>query len=181
MKKNWKILTAMTVVLLVMSSYTYHVSLKQKKNEQMNKPAMKAFTINQGEASYTDLAGNPISLTDFVGKIIVVNVWASWSPFSANDLQNLVDIAKEVNEEEIEILAINRAEPATTAERYLSTIGVLDNVTLVLDPGDKYYKSIGGYAMPETVIYDKEGNVFSHRRGVIKKEEVEADIKSLQI
>ena len=69
-------------------------------------------------------------------------------------------------------MAINRAEPATTAERFLSEIKVSEHVTLILDPEDRYYESIGGFAMPETIFYDREGNMTHHNHGVIKLEDM---------
>jgi hypothetical protein len=38
-------------------------------------------------------------------------------------------------------------------------------VILVLDPEDRFYKSIEGFSMPETIIYDRFGNLIQHQRG----------------
>ncbi len=149
------------------------------RNEQLtHNPAAVALQAEEGTAGYTDLAGNPLSLTDHIGKILVVNSWASWSPDSATELVMLAELAKNYEDGEVKVIAINRGEPQTTAERFLRTIGAADGVELVLDLDDRYYRSIGGYAMPETIVYDTRGTIISHHRGVLTREQITAYIET---
>jgi hypothetical protein len=75
------------------------------------------------------------------------------------------------------LLAINRAEDAVTAERFLNYYNLWSDVELLLDPTDHFYKSIGGYAMPETVIFDEKGSTKAHFRGVVTQAEIETALK----
>jgi len=79
--------------------------------------------------------------------------------------------------EDVVVIAINRAEAKDTAESYLQTIGVADQVRLIVDNDDRYYKSIGGYTMPERVFYDQSGNIVAHKRGQLTKTEAESFIE----
>ena len=51
-------------------------------------------------------------------------------------------------------------------------MGNPEHIVLLLDPTDNFYKGIGGFAMPETVVYDIEGNISSHTRGSMTYEQM---------
>jgi len=158
------------VLLLAAASYTWFVVQKERSIQARNNPATQAFNVAEGSNPYTDLAGNPLNLDTHLGTVVVVNSWASWSPYSQTELPLLATISDEYVGEDVRFLAINRGESKESAERFLQAIGVGESVELVLDVDDKFYTSIAGYAMPETIVYDKSGNVVYHARGVIDPE-----------
>lgn len=124
------------------------------------------------ESSYIDLDGNPVLLSSMKGKSIIVNSWASWMPFSKDELALLNEL-KSKSGDSIHILAINRMEDRERVKSYLDIYGIEKNITFLIDPTDNFYRAIGGYAMPETVFYRKDGSLSTHKRGVLTREELE--------
>lgn len=119
------------------------------------------------EQSYTDLDGNPIKFSDFAGEPLVINSWATWMPFSKDELLALIAL-KESKGDALTILAINRMEDKAVIRAYLATFGIdASKIIFLVDPADTFYKGVGGYAMPETVFYAKDGVITTHTRGVI--------------
>lgn len=123
---------------------------------------------------YTDLAGNPVALTQFKGKVLVVNSWATWMPFSQTELPALNQLREKYGDD-VAFLAINRMEDRALVTAYLGTLPEIKNITFLIDPADTFYKAVGGYAMPETVVYAKDGTIALHQRGVV----VEGDLNTL--
>lgn len=123
-------------------------------------------------AVFTDLEGNVITFESYEGKVRIVSSWASWNPFSVSDLQTLNTIAGDYKDKEVFVIAINRKESKEQAERFLSTLPNLEHLHYAIDVHDSFYASIGGYAMPETVVYDAKGNVAFHKRGISTEEEL---------
>jgi thiol-disulfide isomerase/thioredoxin len=158
------------LLLVVGGYYTFQINQKAATKPALSAPAMVALTTNDEQSPYTDLAGNPVVLSNYVGSVLVVNVWASWSPFSKNDLAVLSRLADRYAADPVHFLAINRAENPLTAERFLKVVNATSDLLLVLDPDDRYYKSIGGYSMPETVLYDSEGEEVLHLHGALTEE-----------
>lgn len=167
LKTYKKTLVILSLIIILAGVLTW---LTIRKDAQINNPAGSALGTHEDQTPYTDLEGNTLSLDSYLGEVIVVNSWASWSPSSATELPMLARIAASFTDESIKIIAINRSEPRTTAERFLKTVTVADSVELVLDADDRYFKSVGGYAMPETIIYDKKGDIVYHHRGEISEE-----------
>lgn len=158
-------LISVTLIVILVAFYSWTVVKNGELTALQNSPAGYSLGTNDQVSPYTDLNGNPVALSDYVGEVLVVSSWASWCPFCGGGLTRLSNLAEAYSDEDVHILAINRAEPATTAERFLKSVGATNGIMLILDADDKYYKSIGGYTMPETLFYDRNGNIIYHRRG----------------
>jgi hypothetical protein len=163
---HWLVILILSSILISVSFYAIFLI------EDADNPAKTSLTTDETVASYTDLDGNQIVLSENVGQILFVNTWASWSPASTQNLESLVSVANMFEENDIKIIAINRAESKSVAKSFLQTINIADSVELVLDPDDNYYNSIDGYAMPETMIYDTDGEVLKHIRGDVQEKEL---------
>jgi len=163
MKSNIKFIIVLVVFVCVLAVVTIFVT--KQPNNQIDEGTLATFGNTPGEAYYTDLNGNEISLEQYLGNIIVVNSWASWSPFSVTDLPILTKLAHEFESNKVTFLAINRKETQEQATRFINTMPDLGGLLLVLDPRDHFYASVGGYAMPEVVIYNQRGEITNHFRG----------------
>jgi len=154
--------------------YTLQVSQKNQQTELAASPAASVFT---SESVYTDIEGNPIRLDDYLGQTVIALAWASWCPSCGEQLKLLAAIADENSD--IVTLAFNRGETSNRAQAFLEFFNIETNVQLVLDPDDNFFTSIEGYAMPELVIFDKQGNISHHVRGPISKPELESVLANM--
>jgi len=123
------------------------------------------------EFSLEDYEGNTISSADFAGKPIVINSWAKWCPFCVKEIPAFVQAQKELGDKVV-IVLINRSESLNVAKSYTDELGVTDDLIYLLDPGDSFYQSLGGFSMPETIFVDSDGNIRFHKRGPMEKEEI---------
>jgi len=169
---------AVMVGIILLGAVT--IFLLDRGNDQRQLAASEAAAALSDRGSgneYTDFDGNPANLDQYLGKVLVVTSWASWSPQSANELQLLTKTLDSYQADEVLLIAINRAESLETAELYLKTIGVKNQINLIVDNNDRYYKEIGGYTMPETLFYDQDGTIVAHKRGALTKEEIVANVE----
>lgn len=167
----------MVAVVAAVSFYTWTIVQKNRAALIPESEALSVLKTTEGQLPYTDLEGNPVALTDFVGEVLVVNSWASWCPACAKDLPLLSSVAETFKNDDVQILAINRSEPGSTAELFLRSINATPSIKLVLDPDDRFYESIGGYTMPETIFYDKAGKIVHHNRGPMTLDEMHRYVK----
>ncbi len=141
------------------------------------KSADKTFTNEYGLVLH-DYNGNEVHLYSFRRDVLVAYAWASWCAYCGDEMKRLAALKEKYNGK-ITIVAINRAEPKADAKAFTDKLGVDKNMTLLLDPDDSFFKSIGGYAMPETVFIDPGGNIVYHQRGPLDEAAMEARIKEL--
>jgi len=126
--------------------------------------------------SLNDYSGNTVNLSDFQGTPLLVNSWAAWCPFCLRELQDFSTIQKEFNNQLV-IIAIDRAESLSVAKNYSDDIGVTDDLIFLLDPSDSFYRSIGGFSMPETIFVNKDGDIVEHKRGPMTEGEIRIKVK----
>ncbi len=172
-------ISILLAIILVVASLV--VLLKYQKSHEVLEDTVTLFTNQPGELPYTDLLGNELALDQYLGKVLVVVSWASWSPFSQTDLMTMLELSNEYSSEEVAFLAINRKETKEQAVRFTNTLPKLDGVVVALDPRDIFYTTVGGYAMPETAIYNQQGEITQHYRGVTPKSDIKTVIDSLII
>lgn len=134
--------------------------------------------IQSEEVVYTDLDGTIIDLKQFKGKPLVINSWATWVPFSKDELL-LLEKVSATYKDSVTILAINRKEDTETIKAYMSIFGISGDVVFLVDPIDNFYTVVGGYATPETIFYNPDGTIHFYKHGVLTEEEVHKNIKEL--
>ena len=147
-----------------------------------------AFMRNSGSNSGTrllstdfnlkDYDGNQVDLASFIGKPLVINSWAAWCPFCIEELKDFAEVQRELGDSVI-IIAIDRAESKSIAKRFSDELGVTDDLIFLLDSRDAFYKSIGGFTMPETVFVNTKGEIVIHKRGFMNAAEIKDKIQSI--
>ena len=118
-----------------------------------------------------DYDGNEVSLGDFKGKNIIVNSWAVWCPFCVRELKDFAELERDLGDD-ITIIAIDRAESLEKVKGYTDDLDVTHDIVFLLDPSDSFYRSIGGFSMPETLFVDGDGNILLHKRGPMTFDEM---------
>ena len=167
-RQHWKLLSVIAISLMVLGGLTYSLVAPGGRFADVQND-LKAISP-AAQASYTDLDGNPVDIRDLDGKPLIINSWATWMPFSVTELPILSEAAREYGDT-VTIVAMNRMESAATVRSFLSTFAIPeDSIIFALDPSDTFYKAVGGYAMPETLFYAKDGVLAEHYRGVLTKE-----------
>lgn len=111
-----------------------------------------------------DDTGQPISLGNHRGKVVIVTFWATWCPYCLKELPILENIQNRVGKDKIEVIAVNWMEDRDT---YRAVRRALKGLTLTLTSdslgriGDAY----GVEAIPHMLMIGKDGRIDSVRRG----------------
>lgn len=128
--------------------------------------------------SLQDYSGKTVNLSDFAGKPVVINSWASWCPFCRQEIPDFVTAQKELGDKVV-IIAIDRAESLAAAKGYTDQQGTTNKLIFLLDPSDSFYQSIGGFSMPETIFVDRDGNITERKRGPMEINEIRQKLQRL--
>lgn len=132
--------------------------------ETLSAKAVFGFTLS-------DENGNPRALADYKGKNVIIQAWATWCPYCAGELKELSRVKDEYNEK-IEVIAVNRGEAPEAIRSHFEKNSVHPGVQYLSDPDDSFFKTIGGFSMPETLFIDKNGDIRFHKRGPMETEEL---------
>jgi thiol-disulfide isomerase/thioredoxin len=125
-----------------------------------------------GEVSGETLDGEPLSLADYEGKTVVVNVWGSWCAPCRAEAPDLVEASKELADDGVVFLGINsrdldKAAARAFARRYdvpYPSIYDQQGKTLLAFRG-----TLSPNAIPSTVVVDEQGRVAASVLGETSK------------
>lgn len=98
---------------------------------------------------------SPVALRSFVGRPLVVNLWATWCPPCRREMPVLQ--AAQRAHPDIGFVFVNQGEPAKVVAPFLATHGPLDNV--LLDPARQLGTRTDSFGYPTTLFYDAKGRL----------------------
>lgn len=134
-----------------------------------SEPAPKA-TAETVEASFTYFDGSDGSLSDFRGRPLVLNFWASWCPPCIAEMPDLQAVYTDYKDR-VDFLGLNMQETSIENARALvEETGV--TYPLGSDPDGAIYSSFGAIAMPTTVLISAEGEVVNVHGGILTADQL---------
>ena len=133
------------------------------------------FTLN-------DQYGNTHTLSDYKGKTIFLNFWATWCPPCRAEMPEIQEIYEEYGENASDVIILGIAGPDYGREgsveeitRFLSENGY--TYPVVMDEGGLFAYYYGITAYPTTFMIDKDGNVYGYVAGQITKDIMQSIIE----
>jgi len=127
-----------------------------------------------------DIHGRRVRLTDYKGKVVLLNFWATWCPPCLTEVPDLIKMQTQYRDQGLRIIGITYPpQTLRQVQRFVREIGI--NYPIAL--GTKSTKELfdKSEVLPITVIIDREGNVRGVVQGILYPEEFEEKIKPLLI
>ena len=107
--------------------------------------------------SVTTDTGRKISTSDFGGKILVVNFWATWCPPCIAELPSLNQMAAEVKGSGVVVLGISVDKDKVAYDKFLKKVKL--NFETSRDPAADISSEYGTFKYPETYVINSDGKV----------------------
>lgn len=121
--------------------------------------------------SVTDAEGNMVNLTDFYGKPIVVNFWASWCGPCKSEMPDFEE-AYQTYGSDVHFLMVNMTDGAgetvETAQAYIDANGF--TFPVYFDTMQDAAITYGVTSIPSTFFIDKEGHAVAYAQGAISSD-----------
>jgi thiol-disulfide isomerase/thioredoxin len=113
------------------------------------------------DLAFADAAGKPMSLASFRGRMVLLNLWATWCVPCRKEMPTLDALEGELGAEDFQVVAINiDTRDPDKPKRFLKDIGV-QKLAYYADPSAKVFqdlKAIGrAFGMPTTMLIDPKG------------------------
>jgi peroxiredoxin len=106
---------------------------------------------------FQDAAGTTFSLSDFRGKLVMLNFWTSWCGYCVEELPNIQQIYDEWSYDDLVLLAIDKGEDLATVATFIQDEGY--SLPIVMDEEQKVVAQYGVTAIPTTFFIDGEGTI----------------------
>ncbi len=125
-----------------------------------------------------DIRGRTIRLSDYRGRVVLINFWATWCPPCGAEIPHLVQLQREYRHQGLRVIGITHPPQKLSEVRELTQrLGVNYPVA----QGTKEMKALltSSEALPITIVVGKDGRVRDIIEGILLPEEFEQLIKPL--
>ncbi len=130
--------------------------------------------------SLIDVQGNMRNISEWDGKVVAINFWATWCPPCIKEIPVFVELQHKFETEGLQFIGIALQRPEEVTE-FMEKTGmnypVLAGEMEVIRIAESYGNDIG--ALPYTVILNREGRIEFVKRGPLAGADAEAVISSL--
>ncbi len=174
--RNWPVLAI--IVLAVTAMLLAGVYHARNYAPYSKGPAVSgAVKVGQPAPDFElkSMDGRTVRLSDYRGKAVLVNFWATWCEPCKIEMPWFVDLKKQYGPEGFEILGIADDDSGHDAiVKFSQEMGVN---YVVLQGTDNVADQFGVEGLPTTFYIDRSGKVIDHTIGLVSHKEIEDDIK----
>jgi thiol-disulfide isomerase/thioredoxin len=145
--------------------------------------AFPAVVMGQGRSKapafvLRDLRGRTLRLSDYKGKVVLLNFWATWCPPCRAEMPDLVKWQREYRSRGLQVIGITYPPTEDSEVRqFVHTVKV--NYPILLGSAETKALFEQSDTLPITVIIDRDGNIHDLIQGIILPEEFEQKVKPL--
>jgi len=141
---------AVTVLVIILS-----LKLNDSSFKFSNQVAIKD-NLPAPDFTFPGLDGKKVSLYDYKGKVVLVNIWATWCPPCVEEMPSMEKLYRKFKGENFEILAVSIDEPGLKA---VAPFMKKSNLTFpALIDSEGAIKAVYGITgIPESFIIDQQG------------------------
>ncbi len=167
---NDKVLAGLAVTLLLIG--VAYLSVPQLVHRGVNslelssrEPPPVAAGDQAAEFSLKDLDGNVVSMASLKGKVVFLNVWATWCGPCRDEMPSMETLYNEFKANgDFVMLAVSQDRQGKDAVRsYVDRNGY--HFKVLLDPDNTIGEAYNVSGVPETFIIDRHGRIVAHRMG----------------
>lgn len=128
--------------------------------------------------SLKDLNGRIVRLSDYRGKVVVINFWATWCPPCRAEMPDLVKLQREYGRQGLQIIGITYPpEKKDRVRRFARSLKV--NYPIALGTSEIKARFSSEETLPLTVVVNRDGKVTDIISGILLREEFDEKIKPL--
>lgn len=125
------------------------------------------------DITFKDVAGRPVALSSFRGKLILITLWATWCPYCARELPYLEEAQEILGKEKFVVLPISvDKEGPEIVKKYLEEKSL--NLPTYSDARDSTSKIFGTRGVPYSFLIDQDGREIGRLYGETKWSSPEA-------
>lgn len=138
-----------------------------------NKPANLGFTVK-------DMNGRDVRLSDYKGKVILLNFWATWCGPCKHEIPAFVELYNAYKDQGFVVLGISTDDTPAQLKKFAQQMKMTYPVLVGNDRSDITDEAYGPmWGIPVSFLIMKDGTICHKYMGLVTKEQLERELKAL--
>ncbi len=179
MKPAWKRNAWLVLLALAGGTLLVYAALT-KKNEAAGAPLRSSLPTETSSAapefSLPLLDGGQASLSQFRGKVVILDFWASWCPPCKREIPDFVDLQQRYGAKGLQVVGV-ALDDSGPVRAFAASAGINYPVLLGDDAIARLYGGIEG--IPTTFVIDRQGRIVKRYEGYRPRQVFEEDLAAL--
>lgn len=121
--------------------------------------------------SLHDLNGNMVNLEETLGKVVLLNFWATWCGPCRVEMPFFERTYAEFKDEDFIVLAVDFDEPVEAVRTFQEELNL--NFPILLDPGGEVQRAYRVLGYPTSVLIDREGLIHAIHVGIMSETQLD--------
>ena len=125
-----------------------------------------------------DANGADLKLSDFQGKVVLLNFWATWCGPCRIEIPWFEEYAKKYEDRGLAVIGISMDEEGwQSVKPFMAKSGITYPVAIGTEPISQLYGGIE--SLPTTILIDRQGRVAARHKGLVGRSTYDAEIRKL--
>lgn len=130
-------------------------------------PAMTAIVPASPAPDFTlrDIDGKPHRLSDYRGKVVLVNFWATWCPPCRAEMPSIEKLYASMKGKPFVVLALDQGESINNVFAFMGQLSPSPTFPVLLDRKSQVAQAFGVMGIPSTFLIDRQGHIVAKAIG----------------
>ncbi len=164
--------------LVLAVAFVFLVSCSSKQTVSASGPTPSANRKLAADFSLKDENGATVKLSDYRGKVVLLNFWATWCGPCGLEIPWFIDFEQKYKSQGFAVLGVSMDDDGWSAVKpYVAERKINYRILMGNDSVAQFYGGVD--ALPMSFVIDKEGKVAATHKGLIGKNEYANEIQCL--
>jgi peroxiredoxin len=156
-----RLMSVLAVLAICIAAVVFFFGIGERPQEPPVAPAK--IGMEAPDFTLKDLQGNTVTLSEYRGKVVFLNFWASWCPPCREEMPSMERLHEVYAGRDFVMLAVNVEQDVHDVRAFLEKHP--HKFQIPLDAAGRAQGLYGVYRFPETFLIDKNGRIAEHYLG----------------
>jgi peroxiredoxin len=131
--------------------------------------------------TFKDLQGKRVTLSDYKGKVILLDFWATWCPPCRKEIPGFIELYNTYKSRGLVVIGVSMddAEDTPDVKRFASQLKMNYPILLGFGREDDLKPAFGELPLPTSFVIARDGRICARHDGFTATEQVEGEITAL--
>jgi peroxiredoxin len=128
---------------------------------------------------FKDIQGKPVALSDYKGKVVLLDFWATWCPPCRKEIPGFIELYNSYRARGLVVIGVSMDDSPSDVKPFAKQLKI--NYPIVMGTGreEEFKQAYGELPLPTAFVIARDGTICARHDGLTAKDEFEREITSL--